>query len=162
MVGCWISHWSISCWFVFLTWTIWYQYLYTKNYKAVYTYHRVLYCPESVNTKRENSMVYGVNFTQCICTGYCESWILSLLSFIMYILLTILKPSHWSMVTLWPFKANTSYSNIIIINQNYRTWNSSLPLAIFRPVFPIWLSKSNLLGHIYLLYISNGEAIDSL
>ena len=34
-------------------------------------------CTESVNTKRENSMVYGANFTQCVCTGYCESWILS-------------------------------------------------------------------------------------
>ena len=28
-------------------------------------------------------MVYGMNFTQYVCTGYCESWILSLLSFIM-------------------------------------------------------------------------------
>ena len=27
-------------------------------------------------------MVYGRNFMQCICTGYCESWILSLPSFI--------------------------------------------------------------------------------
>ena len=27
-------------------------------------------------------MVYGRNFTQCVCTGYCESWILSLPSFI--------------------------------------------------------------------------------
>ena len=34
--------------------------------------------PLCVNTKRENSMVYG--FTQCICTSYHESWILSLLS----------------------------------------------------------------------------------
>ena len=33
--------------------------------------------------KQENLMVYGANFTQCVCTGYCESWILSLLSFIM-------------------------------------------------------------------------------
>ena len=38
--------------------------------------------PLGVNTKQENLMVYGVNFTQCICTGYCNSWILSLLSFI--------------------------------------------------------------------------------
>ena len=43
--------------------------IYTKNYKAVYTYHQVFCCPESVNTKRENPMVYGVNFTQCFCTG---------------------------------------------------------------------------------------------
>ena len=50
--------------------------LHTKNYKAVC-------CPESVNKKQENLMVYGANFTQCVCTGYCESWILSLLSFIM-------------------------------------------------------------------------------
>ena len=26
-------------------------------------------------------MVYGANFTQCNCTGYCESWTLSLSSF---------------------------------------------------------------------------------
>ena len=26
-------------------------------------------------------MVYGTNFMQCICTGYCESWILSFPSF---------------------------------------------------------------------------------
>ena len=69
---------SISSWLHFLTWMIWYRYLYTKNYKAVYTYHQVFSsCAKSVNTKRENLMVYGVNFTQCICTGYCESWILS-------------------------------------------------------------------------------------
>ena len=77
------TYWSVSCWLHFLTWTIWYRYLYTKNYKAVYTYHQVFCCTESVNTKRENPMVYGANFTQCVCTGYCESWILSLLSFIM-------------------------------------------------------------------------------
>ena len=29
--------------------------------------------------KQENPMVYGANFTQCICTGYCESWMPSLL-----------------------------------------------------------------------------------
>ena len=23
-------------------------------------------------------MIYGTNFMHCICTGYCESWILSL------------------------------------------------------------------------------------
>ena len=51
---------------------MWYRYLYTKNYKAVYTYHQVFCCTESVNTKQENRMVYGANFTQCICTGYCE------------------------------------------------------------------------------------------
>ena len=54
-------------------------YLYTKNYKAVNTYHHL----ESVNTKRENPMVYIANFTQYIFTGYCESWIFSLPSFIM-------------------------------------------------------------------------------
>ena len=54
-----------------------------KNYKAIHTYYQVLCCPESVNTKLENLMVYDANFTQCICTGYCESWILFLLSFIM-------------------------------------------------------------------------------
>ena len=68
---------SVSCWLHFLTWTIWYQCLYTKNYKAVYTYHQIFCCPESVNTKWENPMVYGASFTQCVCTGYCESWILS-------------------------------------------------------------------------------------
>ena len=59
------------------------QYLYTQHYKAVNNYHRVFCYPESVNTKQENPTVYGTNFTQCICTGYCENWILSLLSFIM-------------------------------------------------------------------------------
>ena len=38
---------------------------------------QVFCCTVSVNTKRENPMVYGANFTQCVCTGYCESWILS-------------------------------------------------------------------------------------
>ena len=33
-----------------------------------------------------------------------------------------------------------------------RAWNSSRPLAIFRPIFPIWPSKSNLLGHIYCTF----------
>ena len=79
---CWVmsdqpSHYSsISCWLHFLTWTIWYRYLYTKDYKAVYTYHQVFCCPESVNTKQENLMVDSMNFTQCVCIGYCESWIL--------------------------------------------------------------------------------------
>ena len=50
-------HSSISCWLHFLIWTIWYWYLYTKNYKAVNTYHRVFCYPECVNTKRENPMV---------------------------------------------------------------------------------------------------------
>ena len=72
---------SVSCWLHFLTWrvtwTIWYRYLYTKNYTAVYTYHQLFCCLESVNTKRENPMVYGANFMQCVCTGYCESWKLS-------------------------------------------------------------------------------------
>ena len=45
--------------------------------------HQVFCCPQSVNTKRENQMVYGTSFMQCACTGYCESWILPLLSFIM-------------------------------------------------------------------------------
>ena len=67
----------------FLAWMMWYWYLYIKNYKVVYTYHQVFCCPESVNTRQENPMIYGANFMQCICTGYCENWILSLLSFIM-------------------------------------------------------------------------------
>ena len=72
-----------GCWLHFLTWIIQYQYLYTKNFKGVNTYHQVFCYPESVNTKQENPMIYGTNFTQCVCTGYCESWILSLPSFIM-------------------------------------------------------------------------------
>ena len=76
MTGHWIYS-SVFCWLHFFTWTIWYWYLYTKKYKAVYIYHQVFCCPESVNTKRENPMVYCTNFTQCVCTGYCKSWILS-------------------------------------------------------------------------------------
>ena len=31
-----------------------------------------------IRTKQENPMVYcAANFTQCVCRGYCESWILS-------------------------------------------------------------------------------------
>ena len=33
-----------------------------------------------------------------------------------------------------------------------RAWNSSRPLAIFRPICPIWPSKSDLLGHIYCTF----------
>ena len=33
-----------------------------------------------------------------------------------------------------------------------RAWNSSQPLAISCPICPIWLSKSNLLGHIYFTF----------
>ena len=40
---------------------------------AVYTYHQVFCYSESVNTKQENPMIYGANFTQCVCTGYCKS-----------------------------------------------------------------------------------------
>ena len=45
---------NVSCWLYFLTWTIWYWYLYIKNSKVVNTYHQVFCCPENVNTKREN------------------------------------------------------------------------------------------------------------
>ena len=41
---------------------------------------------------------------------------------------------------------------IQIIFQICRAWNSSQPLAIFRPIIPIWPSKSNLLGHIYCIF----------
>ena len=33
-----------------------------------------------------------------------------------------------------------------------RAWNSSQPLAIFRPIFPVWPSKSNLLGQFYCTF----------
>ena len=33
-----------------------------------------------------------------------------------------------------------------------RAWNNSQPLAIFRPICPIWPSKSNLLGQIYCTF----------
>ena len=80
--GHWI-HLTISCWLHFLTWMIKYRYLYTKSYKADNTYHQVFCYPESVNTKWENPMVYSTNFMQCVCTAYCESWIVSLSPFIM-------------------------------------------------------------------------------
>ena len=57
VTGCQI-HLSVSGWLHFHTWTIWYQYLYTKNHKAVNTYHHVFCYPESVNTKWENLIVY--------------------------------------------------------------------------------------------------------
>ena len=62
-----------------------------QSYLATPMYHQVC-CPESVNTKRENPMIYGANFTQCVCTGYCESCILSLLSF--YELLMVARATH--------------------------------------------------------------------
>ena len=76
---------SFECFLLshFLTWMMQYRYLYAKNYKAINTYHQVFFYPESGNAKRENPMVYCANFTQCVCTGYCETWILSLPSFIM-------------------------------------------------------------------------------
>ena len=43
-------HLSISCWLHSLTWTIWYQYLYTHNYKDVNIYHQVFCYPKSANT----------------------------------------------------------------------------------------------------------------
>ena len=64
--------------------------LYAKNYKAVNTYRHVFGYPESINTKQENQMAYGENFTQCICIGYCEGWILSLPSFIELLLVPML------------------------------------------------------------------------
>ena len=59
--------------------------IYTQRTTKLFTptYHQVFCCPESVNTKRENLMIYSANFMQWVCIGYCESWILSLLSFIM-------------------------------------------------------------------------------
>ena len=51
----------------------------------------------------------------------------------------------------WPTSASITY-NVCNIN---RAWNSSQLLAIFRPIFTIWPSKSD------LLYIYNVEAIDS-
>ena len=54
---------------------IYYHYLHKKNYKAVNTFRQVFCFPASVNTKQTNPRVYWANFMQCICTGYCESWI---------------------------------------------------------------------------------------
>ena len=54
--------------------TMWSTVLLTPTHQQVFSFS---------NTKRENTKVYGINFMQCICTGCCESWILSLLSFIM-------------------------------------------------------------------------------
>ena len=34
----------------------------------------------------------------------------------------------------------------------HRAWNTSCPLAIFRPILPIWPDKSNLLGQIYCTF----------
>ena len=39
-----------------------------------------------------------------------------------------------------------------ITDYYYRAWNSSRPLTIFRPIFPIWPSKSNFLGHMYCTF----------
>ena len=45
--------------------------------------------------------------------------------------------------------------NIVSLLDHIRiiwAWNSSQPLAIFWPIFPIWPSKSNLLGQIYCTF----------
>ena len=57
--------------------------IYKRTTKLLTLNHQVFCYPKSVNTKWENLMVYDMNFMQCICTGYCESWILSFSSFIM-------------------------------------------------------------------------------
>ena len=76
---CTVSDWLSNLFKLFLLVTLphmnWYWYLYTKNYRAIKTYHQVLCYPESVNTKQDNTMIYSTNFTHCICTGYYESWI---------------------------------------------------------------------------------------
>ena len=56
--------------------------IYKRTIKLL-TLNQVFCYPKSVNTKWENLMVYDMNFTQCICTGYCKTWILSFSSFIM-------------------------------------------------------------------------------
>ena len=60
------------------------SHLYMKNYKVVNTYHKVFCYLESVNTNWENLMIYVVNLTQWVSSGYCESWILSFPSSIKY------------------------------------------------------------------------------
>ena len=39
-----------------------------------------------------------------------------------------------------------------LVQYNHRAWNSSWPLAIFRPICPIWLSKSDLLRQMYCTF----------
>ena len=53
-----------------------YRYLPKKRscvYKAINSYQQIFWLPVSVNIKRGNPMIYGANFTQCICTGHCDS-----------------------------------------------------------------------------------------
>ena len=51
-----------------------------KNYKTVNTYHQVFCYPGSVSTKRENPMIYGVNFVfvQAIVRVECSPFLLLL------------------------------------------------------------------------------------
>ena len=57
--SCTVSDWLSNLFELFLLVTLphmnWYRYLYTKNYRAVKTYHQVFCYPESVNTKQENN-----------------------------------------------------------------------------------------------------------
>ena len=67
-----------------------------------------------------------------------------------------------SLIMKWPRSCGTGLlimTNIVITVGQWknndiwlRAWNSSWPLAIFRPIFPIWPSKSYSLGHIYCTF----------
>ena len=66
----------------------------------------------------------------------------------MYMNITINMEAHSFMAAYIALhkKQNMYYSTYVYVK--IRAWNSSQPLAIFQPIFPIRLSKSNLLGQI--------------
>ena len=89
---------SVSYMLHFLTWMIWYQYLYTKNYvyKAVYTYHQV-FCLPWYKTREPDGLqreLYAVRL-------YRVLWELdTLLTFFYYELLLALNHRFYSPMLL--------------------------------------------------------------
>ena len=73
--------------------------------------------------------------------------------------------TSWVLLSSDQLKLIPKYSNItlrkLLTRRICRAWNSSRPLAIFQPIFP-HMAKQIQFARLYLLYISNGEAIDGL
>ena len=80
VTGCQVSF-GVSCWFHFVTWTIWYQYPYMKNYKDVNTYQQVC-CPWKVLIQNGRARWFTMQtlysaFVQAIVrVGYSSSLLL--------------------------------------------------------------------------------------
>ena len=70
------THSSISCWLHFLTQKIWYRYLYTKNYKAVNSYHWVFVTLKVLIQTRVSDGLRCELYAVCL---YRELWVLDAL-----------------------------------------------------------------------------------